>query len=121
MAPVSACGEGVALAGRADDAGMGEDEAGSAAPDPAATVSTTQPLPMVRQEGLAPGVVPSPLPPAPSVRAVARRVPSALPAIGRDEISDVPASARANADRRRRAREAAASTESGVEPDGEPA
>ena len=96
-----------------------DDEAGSAAPNPAATVSTTQPLPMVRQEGLAPGAVPSPLPPAPSVRAVARRVPSALPAIGRDEISDVPASSRANADRRRRAREAAAAMESGVEPDGE--
>lgn len=109
------------MAGRADDVDRDEDEAGSAAPDPAATVSTTQPLPMVRQEGLAPGAVPSPPPAAPPVRAVARRVPSALPAIGRDEISDVPASARANADRRRRAREAAATEESGVEPDGEPA
>ena len=101
------------MAGRADEAGMDEDEAAFAAPDPAATVSTTQPLPMVRHEGL--------LPPAPPVRAVARRVASALPAIGRDEISDVPASARANADRRRRAREAAAAIEPGNESDGEPA
>jgi hypothetical protein len=101
-----------ALTGGEDDAGVDDlDQAGPAAPNPAATVSRTQPLPMVRYEGLTP--------PAQPARAVARRVPSALPAIGRDEITDVPASARANADRRRRAREAAAGTESDPQSDGE--
>jgi hypothetical protein len=86
-------------------------------------LSPTQALPLVvRLEGLASAAPATPEPPAPAVRAVARRVPSALPAIGRDEISDVPASARATADRRRRAREAAAGvTESGAEPGEEPA
>ena len=56
--------------------------------------SVTQALPMVRHEGTGE---------SPSVRAVARRVPSALPALGRDEITDAPLSARTTADRRRRA------------------
>ena len=56
--------------------------------------SVTQALPLVRRDGTGE---------PPSVRAVARRVPSALPALGRDEIIDAPHSARITADRRRRA------------------
>lgn len=67
----------------------------------------TQPLPMVRRDGAE----------THHVRAVAKRVPSALPALGRDEASDLSASARATADRRRRARETAAGAgEEGAEP-----
>ena len=67
----------------------------------------TQPLPVVRREG----------PETRHVRAVAKRVPSALPALGRDDVSGMPASVRAAIDRRRRAREMAA----GNPPMGQPA
>ncbi|HEY7226419.1 MAG TPA: fibronectin type III domain-containing protein [Micromonosporaceae bacterium] len=66
----------------------------------AAGTSATQALPMLRRDG-------DDEPELHSVRAVAKRVPSPLPALGRDEISDLPASARATADRRRRDRETA--------------
>ena len=70
----------------------------------------TQALPTVtRSEGLT-------LDDPASIRAVAKRVPSALPALGRDEITDVPPSARAAADRRRLAREPADGQTPAAEP-----
>jgi hypothetical protein len=70
-----------------------EDEEDAAGTDPSQS-SVTQALPMIRREGAGESA---------SVRAVARRVPSALPALGREEITDVPLSARTTAQRRRQA------------------
>lgn len=81
----------VAVESASSDEAASHDRVGAHAVTP-----VTQPLPVVRRESSAPE--------SPPVRAVAKRVPSALPALGRDEISDVPSSARATADRRRRAR-----------------
>ncbi len=92
-------------------AGEGEDSGLHAGPQIPETAlpperAVTQPLPMVRREGSTE---------PPSVRAVARRVASALPALGHaDAAGDTPHSARMTADRRRQARAAARGSASGT-------
>jgi len=83
-----------------------EPDESDAAGDSSGITPPTEPLPIVRREG----------PETRHVRAVARRVPSALPALGGDEIPDKPPSVRAAIDRRRRAREMA----TGAAPMGQP-
>jgi hypothetical protein len=92
----------MAAAGVGEDDGLPSTGSTAEAPGPTPDNSATQMLPMVRRDSSATDDQ--------TVRAVARRVPSALPALGRDGAPEVPRSARATVDRRRQAAARAAGT-----------